>query len=461
VVALCNRLGRPVVAGGPYPTSSHDEITGVDHFVVGEAEGLIAGLLADLGAGRAARVYRSAGWPDITATPAPRFELLELSAYSTMALQYSRGCPHQCEFCDVVEMFGHLPRTKSVPQFLAELDRLRATGYRGSLFVVDDNFIGNRRRVAELLPAMAAWQRRHGQPFSFFTQTTLRLAADEELLRLMVAAGFNAVFLGIETPVPESLREAHKTQNLALDMVAAVRCIQRHGLEVSAGFIVGFDNDPEDVFGRQRRFIEEAGIPEAMVGLLTALPKTRLHRRLAAEGRLRAPSTGNVTHELSLTFEPKMDERRLLDGYKRLLAELYEPAHYFERCLTLLRNLEVHGASARSVGTTELRALAHSVWRQGVSRYARAYWTYLARAVIEKPRLLPEALAMAVKGHHYFTMTEVMLAKERAPGAARGHVRRAGRWVGQLGERLGRAGRYLPTLANCSAFFASSTSSAR
>lgn len=425
VVALCNDVGTPVVAGGPFPTSSHAEMKGVDYFVLGEAEDLLSRFIDDFKSSYAAHVYTSPTRPEIAKTPVPRFDLLDASAYSSMALQFSRGCPHTCEFCDVIELFGRTPRVKSTPQFMAEVEALYASGFRGSLFVVDDNFIGNKKSVFALLPELADWQQRHGYPFALYTEATVTLASDDALVDAMTKAGFNMVFLGIETPVEASLRDAHKLQNLKLDLLASVRRLQERGLEVSAGFIVGFDSDPDDVFERQLRFIEAAGIPMAMVGMLTALPRTRLHKRLAAEGRMLEAGDGNNTHELRLTFVPKMDPQVLVGGYARLLHDLYSPARYFARCVTLLRHLKPHRTSTRRVGRTELRALVMSLVLQTLSGYGWQYWKFLGRALFASPKLFAEAITMAVKGHHYFKMTARVLAQpfvlpKQAPALAVG-----------------------------------------
>jgi radical SAM superfamily enzyme YgiQ (UPF0313 family) len=412
VIGLCNRCGTPVVAGGPYPTSSHRLLDGVDHFVLNEAEVTLPRFLEDYLEGRAKPLYSDTARPDLALTPPPRFDLIRLSDYANMALQYSRGCPHECEFCDIVEMFGRVPRTKAPGQFIAELEGLYATGWRGALFVVDDNFIGNRKAVKTLLREVAAWQEARDFPFLLFTEATVGLARDDELMGLMRRAGFNMVFLGIETPVEETLAEVGKHQNLRLDMVSAVRRIQRAGMEVSGGFVLGFDNDPPDIFERQVAFIQEAAIPTAMVGLLTAVPGTRLHRRLEAEGRLTAESSGNNTHDFSLDFTPVMDADTLLRGYKGVLAEIYRPARYFARCLDLLRALQTHRASRRRVTATELRALFLSLLVQTFSRYGFQYWKFLLRAFLMRPTMISETVGMAIKGHHFFKMTRRVLAVE-------------------------------------------------
>jgi radical SAM superfamily enzyme YgiQ (UPF0313 family) len=413
VVERCKALGKTVVAGGPFPTASPERIAGVDHFVLGEAEITLPPFLRDFERGRAERVYADAARPDIARTPVPRFDLLRREKYSSMALQYSRGCPHSCEFCDIIELFGRKPRTKTPAQFLDEMTVLHAGGYEGSLFVVDDNFIGNRREVKALLPQVASWQRERNYPFALFTEATLALAEDDALMDGMVEAGFNMVFLGIETPDRCTLESVGKRQNLKSDMLASVRAIQHRGMEVSAGFVIGFDTDPEDIFDRQIRFIEDAGIPTAMVGLLAAVPNTRLHRRLAAEGRLIDESGGNNTHDLRLNFVPRMDTRTLLAGYKRVLAELYKPRRYFRRCLDLLKNLKVHRTSHRRVRATELRAFVLSLLAQTFSRYSCAYLGFLARGFLARPRMIAETVTMAIKGHHFFKITRNVLEVDR------------------------------------------------
>ena len=414
VIALCREAGKPLVAGGPYPTSCWDQIEGVDHFVLGEAEVNLPTFLEDFQGGNARYCYQDLSHPDLTHTPPPRFDLVDLRNYGGAALQFSRGCPHHCEFCDIVELFGHRPRTKTPAQFLAELDLLFEGGWRGSLFVVDDNFIGNRGQVRRLLPELARWQKERDFPFFLYTEASLDLAADEALMDGMVQAGFNMVFVGIETPDQTTLGAIGKGQNCHSDLLADVHAIQAKGLEVSGGFILGFDGDRDDIFDRQIRFIHEAAIPTAMVGLLTALPKTQLHTRLTSEGRLLAGSSGgNNTHDLALDFVPRMDARALLAGYKRVLADIYRPSHYFTRCLGLLRRMKRRKTSRRRIKLPELRAFFHSLIRQTFSHYAFAYWSYLLRALCLRPLMAVEIITMAVKGHHFFAITRGLLELEQ------------------------------------------------
>jgi radical SAM superfamily enzyme YgiQ (UPF0313 family) len=413
IVALCTDCNRPVVAGGPYPISSYQEIEGVDFFVLDEAELTLPRFLADLEAGRPQKLYRDPGKPDLTHTPVPRFDLIDIGAYDSMPLQYSRGCPYKCEFCDIIEMFGRVQRTKTSEQFLRELEAVKESGFRGSVFIVDDNFIGNHRRVKELLSSIITWQKEHDFPFAFFTEASIDLAHDDELLDLMVEAGFGMVFVGIETPDEDTLAHTQKRQNLKSPILESVEKIQRRGIEVTGGFILGFDTDAPDIFSRQISFIQQAGIPIAMVGLLTALPNTQLWRRLETEGRLKHNTTGNNTHTLGTNFVPRMKESDLIDGYKRVLSELYSPKRYFQRCITLLQRLSQRTRSVRSFSWIEIKALLLSLLKQGFSSYSLIYWRYVLSVLLTRPGLFPDAMALAIKGFHFFIITGEINAAER------------------------------------------------
>ena len=414
IVALCRDCNRPVVAGGPYPISSYQEIEGVDFFVLDEAELTLPRFIADLEAGHPQKLYKDSGKPQITATPVPRFDLIDVSAYDSMPLQYSRGCPYNCEFCDIIEMFGHVQRTKTAEQFLRELDAVNETGFRGSVFIVDDNFVGNHRKVKQVLRAIVSWQEHHGFPFAFFTEASIDLAQDDELLDLMEQASFGMVFVGIETPDEATLAHTQKRQNLKSPILDSVEKIQRQGIEVTGGFILGFDTDAPDIFDRQISFIQQAGIPIAMVGLLNALPNTQLWRRLEQEDRLKHISTtGNNTHTLEMNFVPHMPENDLIEGYKRVLSELYSPKRYFERCITLLRRLPPRTKAVRSTSWVEIRALLLSLLKQGFSSYSLQYWRYLLGALLTRPALFPDAVALAIKGFHFFAITGEIYAADK------------------------------------------------
>ena len=299
VARICLRLGVPVAAGGPYPTACPEEMEGIDYLILDEGELTLPRFLADWREGRALRSYTDEAKPSLDSAPMPRFDLIDPGDYANMPLQYSRGCPFNCEFCDIVTLFGRVPRTKSPERLVAELEGILKIGFRGTVFIVDDNFIGNKAHVKELLRALGPWQAERGYPFRLSTEASLDLARDEELLDLMVAANFTMVFLGLETPHQDSLECAGKKQNLLLEPVRAVEAIQRKGIEVSGGFIIGFDADPPGICEEQIRFVKELAVPMAMVGLLTALPRTALRDRLEREGRLTTP-LGGRQHALGI-----------------------------------------------------------------------------------------------------------------------------------------------------------------
>ncbi|HZS08475.1 MAG TPA: DUF4070 domain-containing protein [Blastocatellia bacterium] len=407
VVERCKARGKRVVIGGPYITTSTESLPEADHIFLGEAETTLPQFVEDLERGEARRLYQAAERPPLSITPVPDFRLADLRRYSAMSVQYSRGCPFQCEFCDIIEIYGRSPRTKSNEQMLAELDALLGVGWRGAVFIVDDNFIGNKRNVKRLLPALAEWQERNGRPFSLLTEASVNLAEDDELLDGMRRAGFRRVFLGIETPVEESLKEAQKMQNTRRDLLDSVRKIQGYGMEVMAGFIVGFDNDPEDIFERQINFIRDSAIPLAMVGLLTALPDTQLWRRLRREGRLLEESTGNNT-SCSLNFVPRMDPRRLIEGYQAILRTIYSPGEYYQRALECLRRVTQHGPDPWQYGLVSgFMSLARITLRLGVlDRERREFWRFFRRVVAEHHERFAESMRLAAMGYHFRKLTE-------------------------------------------------------
>jgi radical SAM superfamily enzyme YgiQ (UPF0313 family) len=398
-----------IVAGGPYPTSSHESIDGIDHFLLGEGETIIPEFVRDYEQGVARRVYQSNERPDITKTPLPRYDLIDTRDYGSMALQYSRGCPFNCEFCDIIEMFGRVPRTKTVNQFIGELDLVLSLGYRGSLFIVDDNFIGNKSHVRDLLRALVVWQEEHDHPFTFFTEASVDLAGENEMLDLMAASGFNMVFLGIETPDTTTLSATKKSQNVRRDLLESVRIIQKKGIEVLAGFIVGFDTDTDDIFDRQIEFIQKAGIPVAMVGLMLALPGTQLYRRLEREGRIISECNGDNTNSLELNFVPVMSREKLVAGYQKVIGTLYDPEPYFERSLVLLDRMPKKQVKGRHLTKSDIYALFKSLIVQGFSAYGKKYFSFLWKAFRKNRANLPAAVNLAVKGHHFFIITKATL----------------------------------------------------
>jgi radical SAM superfamily enzyme YgiQ (UPF0313 family) len=401
LIARCRAAGKTILAGGPLFTSEHAEFAEVDHFILNEAEVTLPEFLRDFAAGHARRLYSSARLPDLLETPVPLWELAELRRYGSMCLQYSRGCPFDCEFCDVTAKFGHRSRTKSAAQVLAELDALAAVGWRGSVFFVDDNFIGNQRKLREeLLPALTAWQHAHHNRFSFYTEASINLADDEALTRQIVAAGFNAVFIGIETPVEAGLAECNKRQNRGRDLLGDIKRLQHAGLEVQGGFIVGFDCDTLSIFHSQLEFIQSSGIVTAMVGMLTALPGTKLFERLQREGRLLGPSSGNNS-DGTTNFLPRMDLQALRDGYRKLLATIYAPSPYYRRVRTFLSEFHPPEVSLK-FDVKNCAAFARSVVGLGVlGRERFQYWRLLAWTLFRRPLLLPMAVRLAIYGHHF------------------------------------------------------------
>lgn len=400
VLARCSQLGKAVVAGGPLFTTGHDGFPEVNHFVLGEAEDIMPELVSDMLAGTMRRVYRRAERPDIRRTPVPRWNLIRFSHYAVMPLQFSRGCPFNCEFCDIIVMSGRTPRVKTSEQMLRELESLIDLGWNGPIFIVDDNFIGNKARVREFLRELVAWEQRRGIRLQFTTESSLNLADDAELMELMVQAGFKKVFVGIETPHEEGLLECGKVQNAKRDMLSAIRTMQQAGLEVMGGFIIGFDSDKPNIFERQIRFIQEAGVVTAMVGLLQALPGTQLFSRLKREGRILHQASGNNV-ETSLNFIPRLDRELLVEGYRSLVNHLYTPKVYYRRILTFLREYRPRGQRFR-LSWSDFRAFVRSLWVMGVRhRGRREYWKFMVKTLLRHRRAFPEAMTLAIIGHHF------------------------------------------------------------
>jgi radical SAM superfamily enzyme YgiQ (UPF0313 family) len=406
VLLKCLAHGKRTVVGGPYVSTNHELLT-ADHIFIGEAEHTLPEFLHDFELGIPQKIYRSAEKPDLTDVIVPDFKLAKLNKYSAMSVQFSRGCPFQCEFCDIIEIYGRVPRTKSNAQMLAELDSLYEIGWRGMVFVVDDNFIGNKRNVKRFLPELVQWSVRRNHPFSFITEASVNLAEDEELLSLMREAGFRRVFLGIETPVEASLKEAHKLQNTRSSLLDSVKRIQNYGMEVMAGFIVGFDNDPEDVFEQQIEFIRRSAIPLAMVGLLTALPDTQLWRRLQKEGRLLQESSGNNT-DCSLNFVPKMDSARLVEGYKQILRTIYDSHEYYNRSLDCLAQVVQNAPEpARLSAVKKAAAFLRIILKLGIIDSKRKeFWRYFGRVLSHHRQHFTQAVTLAAMGYHFRKLTD-------------------------------------------------------
>jgi radical SAM superfamily enzyme YgiQ (UPF0313 family) len=410
IISRCKEAGVKVVAGGPLFTSEYEQFQEVNHFVLNEAELTLPAFLADLGQGHAKRVYTTSEFADIQKTPVPLWELADLDRYATMNIQFSRGCPYNCEFCNVTVLFGHRPRTKTAQQIIAELSSLYDLGWRGGVFFVDDNFIGNKRVLkTELLPALIEWQKdKGGIPFS--TEVSINLADDEQLMQMMVEAGFGTVFIGIETPDEDSLTECSKNQNKGRDLVQDVKRIQRAGLQVQGGFIVGFDNDTPSIFQRQIDFIQKSGIVTAMVGLLQAPPGTRLYERLKQEGRLLSRMSGdNVDGTTNII--PKMNLDTLREGYENILRHIYSPEHYYQRVKTFLREYKPPRikASLDFEHTLEyILAFFRSIYHLGIVGKERIhYWKLLFWTLFRRPELFPLAVTLAIYGHHFRKVCEL------------------------------------------------------
>jgi radical SAM superfamily enzyme YgiQ (UPF0313 family) len=400
IAACCAALGTTIVAGGPLFTTGHRDFPEIRHFVLGEAEDVIASLIADMRRGTLQSVYRAPRWPDLRRSPVPRWDLIDFADYVTMPVQFSRGCPFDCEFCDIVVMNGHVPRTKEPAQLVQELEALRLAGWKDMVFIVDDNFIGNRKHAAELLRAIIEWRRRAQPTIGFLTEASVNLAGHPELCELMVEAGFKKVFLGIETPSAESLVECGKRQNQKRDLADCVKTLQRTGLEVMGGFIVGFDSDPQDIFTRQFEFIQRTGVVTAMVGLLTALPQTALYRRLADEGRILADTCGNNTDAI-LNFVTRLDRESLIGGYRDLMRKLYAPGNYYRRIRAFLLCFEPHGP-ARRLSSSDVKAFLKSLWLLGVWQAGRShYWALFWSTLLGSPRKLRTAVELSILGYHF------------------------------------------------------------
>ncbi len=399
--------GKVIVAGGPLFTTNTDTFEGISHFILNEAEVTLPMFLDDFKKGKLQKVYTSSIRPEITRTPVPMWDLIDPDDYAAMSLQYSRGCPFDCEFCDITIMNGRIPRTKTPDQVIAELQSIYDMGWRGNVFIVDDNFIGNKAKAKELLPRIMRWQKLHKYPFVFQTEASTDLADDPDLMQMMSAANFNSVFLGLETPCVESLKECNKMQNTKRSLAEAVKTIQQNGMQVTAGFIVGFDSDRENIFEIQIDFIQQIGVVTAMVGLLNALPQTRLWHRLKSEGRLLRETTGENT-DGSINFLPKMQTEKLIEGYKKILSKIYAPRSYYKRIGTFIRNY--NPTAKKRFTKRDISAFLKSVWKIGIlSRSRLLYWKLLIVTGLTKRQAFPTAIELAIYGKHFEKVTQKIL----------------------------------------------------
>lgn len=466
-------FGKTTVAGGPYSSSAYKELANVDSFFIGEAEGAWDTFLADLRAGRLKPAYAApvrqretdelrthfgpeahiapaASYPDINLAPMPRFDLLNIEQYACMTVQASRGCPVGCEFCDIWRRYGRKTRIKTPQRILAEMDALYSLGWRDSVFLVDDNFIGNRARAREVLAELVAWQRRHDWPFAFLTETTLSLADDEEMLDLMAEAGFSSVFVGIETPSEASLRETGKHINLTGSMAEKAARIQSKGIQLMSGFIIGFDADPADIAERMTACIQELGIPQAMIGLLNALPDTDLYDRLEAENRICGQTTGNNTHAFAMNFRPARPEADVVRDYREVLDRAYpaDMKSYFERCSVLRERWPTKSGKQLPLPLAwKLKVLAKYLARVVASPYRFTALGFLLKSAIFKPSFLEQAIELGVKGHHHWIITRQAFEVDSMRTALTAHLNFIAAHVRQNLESLESAfGRIMPDL---------------
>lgn len=402
IIVRCKKLGIKIVAGGPLFTSHYDDFEAVDHLILNEGEITLPLFLDDLNHGCAQHIYKTTQWADLKKSPRPSWGLINMKKYALMNLQYSRGCPFNCDFCDITLLYGHAPRTKERKQILSELESLYLHGWRESVFFVDDNFIGNKEKLKnEILPAMAEWLEQKKYPFTFITQASINLADDEELMRSMAQVGFNAVFVGLETPHQDSLEECGKLQNKNRNLVDCVIKIQQFGLQVEGGFIVGFDNDPLSIFERQIEFIQKSKIVTAMVGLLNAPRGTKLYQRLAGERRLLRNITGDNT-DCSINFIPKMPYETLIKGFKKILKELYLPRYYYKRVKDFLKNYRPLPRRIIKFRFCYLGAFFKSVLFLGIIGKERFYyWRLFFWTIFRRPGLFPLAMTYAIYGFHF------------------------------------------------------------
>lgn len=402
ILKRCRYRKTKVVAGGPLFNSNPEAyVPLIDHLILNEAELTLPPFLKDLENGIPKKVYRSVEFPSLSMTPIPRWDLIKVKKYATLMIQYSRGCPFNCEFCDITSLYGCKPRLKSGDQLIAELEAIYDLGWRDRIFIVDDNFIGNKQKIKAILPRLIDWMNVHQYPFSFLTEASINLADDDELIELMVEAGFDTVFIGLETPNDRSLRECEKNQNCSRDMVAAIQKLQEAGIQILGGYIVGFDNDDESIFSKQINFIQESGVVTAMVGLLNALPNTRLWHRLKADNRLLLNTSGDNT-DGTINFIPKMDVKKLLEGYRRVVRTIYSPRHIYQRVCRFLDRYQPR--RKKKIHIYEIKAFLRSVFYLGIMGDGLSqwyFWKMLIKSMIYYRRSFSEAMTLMIFCHHF------------------------------------------------------------
>ncbi|HQM47014.1 MAG TPA: B12-binding domain-containing radical SAM protein [Smithellaceae bacterium] len=427
ILKECHRLQKKVIAGGPLFANKLDEyINIVDHLVLDEGEVTIPRFLADLAAGNAHKVYRADKneYALLQNTPIPRWDLINIKHYASLMIQHSRGCPFGCEFCDVPLLFGNIPRIKSDEQIIRELEAVYDTGWRGTVFIIADNFVGNRKSARSLLPKMAAWMKDRQYPFTFFTELSINLADDDEIIQLIVNAGFDNVFIGLETPNEESLQTVAKNHNCHRDMVAAIKKLQAAGLQVCGGFIVGFDRDDESIFARQIKFIQESGVVAAMIGILNVMPNTRLWQRLAEEGRLLDKFQVDNT-DGGINYIPVMDKDALACGYRDMLTTLYSPRVFYQRVSEFLKSYHPAPIVRKEKHILEnTKVLLKSIFYLGILGNGASqwfYWKMMIKSLIFYPRSFYAAIQFMIYGEHFRKVANDMAVREKEYGKPRRH----------------------------------------
>ncbi len=402
VIKKVKSFNKKIVAGGPLFTSRYTDFEGVDHFVLNEGEITIPMFISDLSNGEPKALYSTDDWADLTKSPIPSYNLINLNDYASMCVQFSRGCPFECDFCDITALFGRKPRTKSCSQILKELDILYNLGWQGGVFFVDDNFISNKKILKDqILPAIIEWQKNNKYPFSFITQVSINLADDEELMKLMATANFLNLFVGIESPHYESLEECSKNQNKNRDLLLSVRKIQSYGFDVMAGFIVGFDNDPLDIFDRVINFIEKSSIVTAMVGILNAPVRTKLFKKMKEENRILKYMSGDNT-DFSTNILTKMEMSKLVDGYEKIVKTIYNPKYLYNRIKRFLSEYKPLQPKLFHYSFESFTAFIKSLLLLGIlKKGSLSYWKLLTWSVIKKPKFLSLAVTFAIYGYHF------------------------------------------------------------
>lgn len=402
VIDRCKALLKPVVAGGPLFTADYKKFEKVDHFILNEAEITLPPFLKDLENGCPERIYQTSQFANLEESPMPDYSLVKLNKYTSRSIQYSRGCPFNCEFCDITALLGHKCRIKNTGQIISELQKLYNQGWRGEVFFVDDNFIGNKKILKDdLLPALAGWMEKHNNPFHFTTEASINLADDEELMNLMTRAGFLSVFIGIETPEEIALEECNKVQNKNRNLIDCIKKIQKAGMEVLGGFIIGFDSDTPNIFRRQIDFIQESGIISAMIGLLNAPTKSQLYKKLKSEGRILERWSGDNTSS-AMNFIPRMDKKLLDAGFHEVIRGVYGGRPYYERVKKFLRDFHPKVKGKNKVDATRLMAFFKSIFIIGIFDSNRKYyWQLFFWSLFHRRDLFPLAITYSIFGYHF------------------------------------------------------------